>query len=90
MGMVMIVVMFLVVMVHFLQARAAGIRCGDGSDPTNLAARTFRFEGNKSLQQAQQVCPGLVTRPMRSDRYRQASITIFHCSSCQSHAVYIN
>lgn len=52
------------------QARAAGIRCGDGSEPHNLAARTFQHENNMSLQEAQQLCPGLVTKPMRSDRYR--------------------
>ena len=54
------------------QARAAGIQCGDGCDPHNLATQTFRRADNKSLQQAKQLCPNLVTKPMRSDRYRQA------------------
>ena len=56
---------------QYLQARAAGIQCGDGCDPHNLAAQTFQRTDSKSLQQAQQLCPGLVTKPMRSDRYRQ-------------------
>ena len=59
---------------RYPQARAAGIHCGDGCDPHNLAAQTFRRADNKSLQEAQQLCPGLVTKPMRSDRYRQARL----------------
>ena len=57
-----------------LQAKAFGVRCGDGSDPGNLAARTFqqdRPHENRSLPEVRQMCPGLVTKPMRSDRYRQ-------------------
>lgn len=59
-----------------VQARAAGIRCGDGSDPHSLAARTFHCENVKSLPETQQLCPGLITKPMRSDRYRQVCWTI--------------
>ncbi|KAL3159483.1 hypothetical protein ABBQ38_009904 [Trebouxia sp. C0009 RCD-2024] len=58
------------------EARAAGIQCGDGSDPHNLAARTFQRPDNKSLQEARELCPGLVTKPMRSDRYRQVSAQV--------------
>ncbi|KAL0031278.1 hypothetical protein WJX77_012706 [Trebouxia sp. C0004] len=58
------------------QARAAGIRCGDGSDSHNLAATTFHNDDNRSLQEARQLCPSLITKPMRSDRYRQVSAQV--------------
>ena len=75
---------------RYPQARAAGIQCGDGCDPHNLAAQTFQRTDNKSLQQAQQLCPGLVTKPMRSDRYRQvrpvastiSSLSLLACVNC--------
>ena len=59
-----------------MQARAAGVRCGDGSDPHSLAARTFHRDTAKSLPETQQLCPGLITKPMRSDRYRQVCKTL--------------
>eukprot|EP00884_Botryococcus_braunii_P008015 jgi/Botrbrau1/17214/Bobra.0620s0004.1 len=56
------------------EARAAGIRCGDGvGDAGRAAIAWLRERGALSIQEALQRCPTLVIRPMRTDRYRQVA-----------------
>ena len=54
------------------QARAAGVRCGDGVGAAGRAHIKHLIDmGAVSLEQALQRCPTLQVRPMRTDRYRQ-------------------
>jgi hypothetical protein len=55
-----------------MQARAAGIRCGDGvGDAGRAAIPWLRERGALSMEEARQRCPGLRVLPMRTDRYRE-------------------
>lgn len=57
-----------------VQARAAGVRCGDGvGDAGRISIAWLKEIGAVSLAEAQRRCPGLQVRPMRPDRYRQVS-----------------
>ncbi|KAL4854768.1 DNA polymerase iota [Chlorella vulgaris] len=59
------------------EARAAGIRCGDGAGAAGRAAvpHLVRMQAT-SLEECRRRCPGLQVRPMRTDRYRQASLQV--------------
>ena len=60
------------------EARKAGIRCGDGVGSGGRAAIPhLRETGAKSVQDCCRICPGLVVRRMRPDRYRQVSEQLF-------------
>jgi hypothetical protein len=62
------------------EARAAGIRCGDG---VGAAGRSqiarLRDMGAVSVAEACRRCPGLVVKPMRTDRYRQVCGRLLAC-----------
>ncbi len=59
-------------LVKLTQARAHGIRCGDGVGAGGRAAIPHLIAMQaKSIHQAQQQCPGLVVLPMRTSRYRE-------------------
>ena len=70
-----------------MQARAAGVRCGDG---VGAAGRTQIHHlvkmGAVSVEEALKRCPGLQIRPMRTDRYRQV-ILVVRCFQSANDAV---
>ncbi|GLC37395.1 hypothetical protein PLESTM_000579000 [Pleodorina starrii] len=56
------------------EARAAGIRCGDGVGAGGRASIPYlRAMGAVSMAEAQVRCPDLVVRPMRTERYRRVA-----------------
>ncbi|GLI59531.1 hypothetical protein VaNZ11_001423, partial [Volvox africanus] len=56
------------------EARAAGIRCGDGVGAGGRASIPYlKAMGAVSRAEAQRRCPGLVIRPMRTERYRRVA-----------------
>ena len=56
------------------EARQAGIRCGDGVGDAGRAAIPYLREiKSRSIEQCRAICPGLVVRSMRPDRYREIS-----------------
>ncbi|GFR42034.1 hypothetical protein Agub_g2851, partial [Astrephomene gubernaculifera] len=56
------------------EARAAGVRCGDGVGAGGRAAIPhLKAMGSLSLAAARRRCPSLVVRPMRVERYRQVA-----------------
>lgn len=72
---VAISVEFLMATFH-MQARAKGIRCGDGvGDAGRAAIPWLKERGALSMEEARQRCLGLRVLPMRTDRYREV-----HCS----------
>ncbi|KAL4422612.1 hypothetical protein ABPG75_008809 [Micractinium tetrahymenae] len=56
------------------EARAAGIRCGDGAGAAGRAAipHLQRMQA-ASVEECRRRCPGLQVRPMRTDRCREVS-----------------
>lgn len=64
------------------EARAAGVRCGDGAGAGGRAHVPHLVQmGAVSLEEAQRTCPGLVVKPMRTSRYRQVSRHTLPCES---------
>jgi nucleotidyltransferase/DNA polymerase involved in DNA repair len=63
------------------EARAAGIRCGDG---VGAAGRSqiarLKEMGSVSVAEACRRCPGLVVKQMRTDRYRQVGGRTWLCA----------
>lgn len=58
-----------------MQARAAGVKCGDGvGDAGRASIQRLKDMGAVSLAEAKRKCPALQIRPMRTDRYRQVSV----------------
>lgn len=58
-----------------MQARAAGVKCGDGvGDAGRASIQRLKDMGAVSLAEAKRKCPALQIRPMRTDRYRQVSL----------------
>ncbi|RMZ56189.1 hypothetical protein APUTEX25_002379 [Auxenochlorella protothecoides] len=56
------------------EARAAGIRCGDGAGPgARQGVPWLKAMEAASADTCRARCPGLVIRPMRVDRYRQVA-----------------
>ncbi|KAK9807873.1 hypothetical protein WJX72_011771 [[Myrmecia] bisecta] len=56
------------------EARAAGVRCGDGVGAGGRSNIKWLQEvGAVSMEEAKRRCPGLVVRPMRTERYRQVA-----------------
>ncbi|KAK9826961.1 hypothetical protein WJX74_001872 [Apatococcus lobatus] len=67
------------------EARAEGIRCGDGvGDAGRASIQRLKDMGAVSLAEAKRKCPALQIRPMRTDRYRQVAAMVH--SILQAHA----
>ncbi|KAG2491453.1 hypothetical protein HYH03_010239 [Edaphochlamys debaryana] len=56
------------------EAKAAGVRCGDGVGAGGRASIPhLKAMGAVSMAEARRRCPGLVVRPMRTERYRRVA-----------------
>ena len=59
------------------ESKAAGIRKGDGVGARGRAQiETLRRMGSRGVEECKRLCPGLVVRPMRVERYREVGAAV--------------
>jgi nucleotidyltransferase/DNA polymerase involved in DNA repair len=59
------------------EAKAAGVRKGDGVGAGGRSnIQSLKDSGAVSAEEARRRCPGLVVRPMRTERYREVSLAV--------------
>lgn len=57
------------------EAKAAGVKKGDGVGAAGRAnIETLKEIGAVSMEEARRRCPGLVVKPMRTERYREVAL----------------
>ena len=59
------------------ESKAAGVRKGDGVGARGRAQiETLRRMGSRGVEECKRLCPGLVVRPMRVERYREVGAAV--------------